>query len=330
MDHQDELSILSPPLREALSRMLDGWAEAGDVEIVVQGLGDMPLDLFDRIGRELRWRTGFPGGFRPPLRTFAFWRARRAPALVWLQLFHQSGYVREAALHQISGPAPNAFMAVALVYRLNDWVPQVRVAAGEAWLRVARATEPVVAVQALLFLLLRTRDWSRWGEEVGPAGAPLDRPEIAQGLASALADGRSGPLARVLRQALRSPGMDVHLPLLLRTAHQPAVRALALRMLAAGEVDWEVGPPTVKQWIDKSLGRFRFVRRRAARPIVSPFTLAELIAIGAQDKSGQVRLAAATALSLNYGEIIGGRALAEQLATDRNRAVRERAAFLLR
>jgi hypothetical protein len=229
------------------------------------------------------------------------------------------------------GAGPHAFFIVALVYRLNDWVPEVRAAAAEALRRTTTpVTDPAIIVQALLFLLPRARNWSRWGDEMAPFDGLLDQPEIAACLSAALRDSLSGPSARLLRQALRRPAMDAHLPSLMREARQPAVRALALRVLAAGKVEWEAGPPTIRQWIDKSMGLFRVVRRTEERPVVSPFTLAELVDIGARDRSAAVRLAAATALSLNFANIPNGRAFAERLALDKSRAVRERAAFLLR
>jgi hypothetical protein len=327
MGRYDDRTVLPAAVREAL--------DVGDDQAVIAGLGELPLGLFYRAAHELVWQVS--GRARPrPASLWARFRAmmsgrkglRRSP---YPDLFHHSGYVREAALRRIVGPVPNAFFVVALVYRLNDWVPEVRIAAAEALRRASPpVTDPAIFVQALLFLLPRVRDWSRWGDELAPFDALLDRPEVAALLAASLRDSATGPSARLLRQALRRPVIDAHLPDLLRKARQPAVRALALRVLAAGEVGWEMGPPTIKQWIDKSLGRFRFVRRTETRAVASPFTRAELTGIGAADKSAAVRLAAATALSLNFAEIAEGRALAERLAADRNRVVRERAAFLLR
>lgn len=309
--------------------------DAGDDSALIEGLGELSLAHYPRVAHELLWRMNT----RPQRPRFFLWRrvvawfsaGKRALRSPYSDLFHHSGYVREGALKRVAGPVPNAFFMVALVYRLNDWVPEVRAAAAAALHRTcAPVTDPAIVVQALLFLLPRVRDWSRWGDDMAPFDALLDQPGVAAGLAAALRDSVTGPSARLLRQALRRPVMDAHLPSLMREARQPAVRALALRIPAAGEVGWEVGPPTIRQWIDKSMGLFRFVRRTEQRPVAGRLDLSELIGTGAADRSAAVRLAAATALSLNYSEIPDGRAFAERLAMDKSRAVRERAAFLLR
>lgn len=309
--------------------------DAGDDSALIEGLGELPLALYHRAAHDLLWRMNT----RPQRSRSSLWGrfvawfsagkgAFRSP---YSDLFHHSGYVREAALKRIAGPVPNAFFMVALVHRLNDWVPEVRAAATAALHRTgAPVTDPAIVVKALIFLLPRVRDWSRWGADMAPFDALLDQPGVAAGIAATLRDSVTGPSARLLRQALRRPAMDAHLPSLMREARQPAVRALALRVLAASEVAWDAGPPTIRQWIDKSMGLFRIVRRTEQRPVASPLDLAELIGTGAADKSAAVRLAAATALSLNYAKVPDGRAFAERLATDKSRAVRERAAFLLR
>lgn len=324
--------VLSPEIHAALDRIGHRRGRGRDVRAVTEGLGALPLHLYDRVARELGWRFGRLGETRakPAGFTFvAFWR-RPADIPAWFRLFDYSGYVREAALKELKGPAPNAFFIAALAFRLNDWVPEVRATAIEALRRTSRYTDPAILAEALLFLLLRSRDWERWGDGTTPLDVLLDRPDVATILAAKAGASVIGPQAKILRQALRTPAMDIHLPELLHRARQPAVRALALRVLAEGRIEWDVGRPSVKQWIDKSMGHFRLVRRRMHRPVVSPFNLAELVQIGAGDKSAQVRLAAATMLSLNYADIPDGRALAERLAKDKSRAVSERAAFLLR
>src|SRR6218665_2975473 len=104
--------------------------DAGDDRALIDALGTLPLAAYYWVAKELVWRTNW----RAPKPRSSLWGRFRAWFSVERQvvrspspdLFHHSGYVREAALKRIDGPVPNAFFLVALVYRLNDWVPEVR------------------------------------------------------------------------------------------------------------------------------------------------------------------------------------------------------------
>lgn len=340
--------MLPAPLRDALERVGAGLARRNvspaDVDTLVAGLGAMPLPMFDRAAREIFWRAGLyrqPARIKPSASWLSFFPGagadtshrdalRRVPGLAYPMLFHGDGYLREAGLTLLSGPLPNAFFLVALIHRLNDWVPEVRAAAAAALARAGPSTDVAVIAEAMLFLLPRTGDWGRWADQSTALASLLNRPEVAEAVATAIGSGVTGPMPRVLRHALRSPILDRHLIGLLREARQPAVRALALKVLTEGVARWAFGPCTQKKWIDKSMGRFVNVRAEAERPLASALPLRALIEIGAGDKAAPVRLAAVTALARRYDEIPDARPLAESLAEDRSRAVRARAAYLLR
>ena len=316
------------------------------LDTVIAGLGELPLALFDRVVREVVWRGRLHRQPAVIRETAGLWslarfglrdrgrgqldQLERKPDLAYLLLFHGDGHLRQAALERMSDPLPSPFFLVALVYRLNDWVPQVRAAAAAALARVGPATTVPAISEAMLFLLPRTDEWGRWLDQIAAFEALLARPDVAEMLADRIGTAITGPMARVLRHALRRPAMDAHLLRLAREGRQPAVRALALTVLTEGEARWPVGLRTEKKWIDKSMGRYVLVRQERTRPITHPIPIEELIEIGARDKAAPVRLAAATALARHFDAIPDGRRRAEALAEDKNRSVRERAAYLLR
>jgi HEAT repeat protein len=248
--------------------------------------------------------------------------------LEYLYVFHGNGFCREVALQRINGPLPGPFFVVALIRRLNDWVPQVRHAAAKCLLRTAGLTDPRFVSSAALHLLVRIESWRRWGDESEALDEVLASPDIAQCLAADIAASKVGAMSRALRGALRRPALDPYLPSLLRDAHQPAVRAVALGVLLDAKARWPSGK-SQKKWIDKSIGLFRYEPIWLDRPINRPLPIEALLEIGASDRSAAVRKIAASGLIAHFDALPGARALAQRLAGDSNPAVRERARFAL-
>jgi hypothetical protein len=247
--------------------------------------------------------------------------------LEYLFLFHGSGYLREAALKRISGPLPGPFFVAAVIYRLNDWVPQVRQAAVNCLARTAHLTDPRFVSEATLHLLVRIESWRRWRDEAERLGDVLALPQIARQLATDMADSTVGPMSRALRAALRRPALDPYLPGLLRSARQPSVRAVALRTLLDAKARWQSGMR--KNWIDKSLGIYRLEPDWLDRPVESPLSVEELVEIGACDRAATVRKVAASGLIAHFDALPNAGVLAERLSGDSSRTVRERARFAL-
>ena len=347
---RDEHHVLPPRLRLALTQVSGGLG-LGKVpqpalDALISGLRDLPIVEFDRAAREIQlfgrlYRQREIDGRelrgcglallrflpRPPGDRALL---ERTPGLAPLFLFHGDGHLREAALKRLSGPIDSPFLLVALVYRLNDLVPQIRAAAAAALERWAPAAPAAAIARALLFLLPRTGNWGRWRDRSDAFEALLARPDVAELLAAAIGERPAGPMAQILRNALQRPAMDAHLLRLMREARQPAVRALALAVLAEQRVRFRFGPRVEKKWIDKSMGRFVNVRAERERFVPRPLPVEDLVEIGVRDKAAPVRRAAVAALAGNRDSIPGWRALAERLAEDRSRGVRERAAYLLR
>jgi hypothetical protein len=177
-------------------------------------------------------------------------------------------------------------------------------------------------------MVLQRRQWSRWRGEAEILDAALARQDVADQLAQRLGQGSTGPLARVLGQALRQDGMDRHLPALARTAIQPAVRAEALRTLIDGRAAWLEGYG--QQWIDKTVGHSRRKAVMGGRDVVRQCPVGDLIALGAADKATAVRKVAAEALIKHRDQAGTMQATIHELAADRSPAVRERIAFVIR
>lgn len=250
------------------------------------------------------------------------------PGLSWLYIFHGDGRLREAALHRIGDPPPNAFLFAALAYRLNDWAEPVRIAAEACARRVFPRTPSSIVANAALHLLTQKQNWRRWGAEAAALDIALFRADVVDQLASIFQTEPAGALSSAMRQALRSPDMDRYLPDLLKTAAQPAIRAIALQSLIERRGIWLVG--FRQEWIDKSLGRSRRVLAFEERPIEHAVPLADLVSAGAADRSAVVRKLAADALIRHADALAGLQETAGRLLHDPSPAVRERMDFYMR
>jgi hypothetical protein len=216
-----------------------------------------------------------------------------------------------------------------VAYRLNDWVPEVRQAARACIDRTFMATDPAVVAEAALFLLGRRAQWRRWqSDEAEALDAAIARAEVTECLAARMMRATTGPMASLLRQALRRPEMDRHLPTLAAGAVQPALRAAALRTLIDGEASWPDG--FERRWIDKSLGRWAPATRLGRRELPRFASIEALVGQGARDRSPAVRRVAADALVRHHARLANADALIALLAGDLSRAVRERIDFLRR
>lgn len=251
----------------------------------------------------------------------------RTPLLEYLFLCHRDGLLREAALDQIEGGIPSAFLFAAICWRLNDWARPVREAAARCARRCFPLTDPAVAASALSASMIRTRSWGRWTEERDLLDALLARPDVGTALATIIAERPTGAMARLLRASARTPYLDDQLQHLSFAALQPAVRAAALNMLLAGEAVWAGG--RAWQWIDKSMGLRRWAMHHDRRRIEVTTDIAALIERGIADRSAMVRGVALSGAIRHLRGTEAERAHAVRLRDDPSRSVRERVAFIL-
>jgi hypothetical protein len=192
-------------------------------------------------------------------------------------------HLREAALRAIKTLPPAPFFAAALAWRLNDWVPQVRLAAKGCLQLVAPQMSARVAADAAFYLLARRFVWRRWRDDAGILDQIFARDDVLAALAAELEVRATGSVRASFRQALRFPNFDRHLPRLAANASQPSVRAIAYQSLISGKVSWPVGFEWF--WIDKVYNKRRIIPTLQARDIERTRPVDNLLAAGIADRS---------------------------------------------
>ncbi|MGH6923547.1 MAG: hypothetical protein ACRED5_07385 [Propylenella sp.] len=251
----------------------------------------------------------------------------RWPNLAYLSTFDYNGRIREAALNSINAPPSSAFLFMAIAYRLNDWVIEVRRAARACAERIFPLTDPSIVAAAAVVLIERRTMWNRWGDESSVLEAALDREDVCRHLVEIIATRTYGSMARLLRFALRRNTLDRYLLDLSQNAVQPAVRAVALQSLINSRACWPTG--FRQQWIDKSMGISKRVVTFGERDLVRPASIESLIELGKRDRAALVRKVAVDGL-VKYRRVTpNALALAKRFAEDSNKSVRERGAFAL-
>jgi hypothetical protein len=273
------------------------------------------------------WLASSRSGLLWPRRASDIEQLLRTPKLEILFLFHRDGRLREAALRKLSGGLPTPFIFAAVALRLNDWVAPVRKAAVQCAGRCFPITNPEVVAQAAAVLLVRQVSWKRWSDEREVLEEVFARADVAQHLAGLLMRKATGPLARILRFALRRPAIDAHLDRIAHEAVQPSVRAVALEALINRRSEWPSG--YAFQWVDKSMGLRRRVTVFDHRELEVGGSRSTLIARGIRDRSPAVRRIALDGVMRHLSQTTEGRDYAALLAADRSRSVRERAEFIL-
>ncbi len=257
-------------------------------------------------------------------------RAESGRFLNWIDLVSFDGYIRERTLRTLTGSAPNGFFLAVVLRRMNDWVPQVRLAARDAVLPLVRASNPEDVVDVLCATLAA---WISWGR-----AEMLDKQMllellsvegIAESLKRRLITEPVGPMSTVLSQILRTPVLDEHLNEIAQHAVQPAVRARAQRALLAGKAVWIEESRWCRTDVRYYKGRMQYVF--GERPLAETSPLIERLVSASEDRSPIVRRVAVDVL---VGEMdrLGSAALplARRLAMDPSSRVAERAAFVLR
>lgn len=243
----------------------------------------------------------------------------RNPRLALAFVHAHSGHLREAAVQHMPLKAGDTPALTALLLRCNDWVAPVREAARARLAAVLPALKAGDLQPLCLFVFERSRTWGRGGADA--ACDVMAHPDWTQALEATLRHEVNGPLARVLRQLLRGPGLDAHLPDLAADARSAFVRAVTTQALLEGYARWPVG--TEWRWIDKSAGQRQRITVFDTRPIdTSEIDLARVAVTAARDRSAIVRKHAADYLIAQGPDGLGD--VADALRDDRARAVAER------
>ncbi len=334
-------SVLPPALQNDLQRLgkslESARAEAADVATVIDGLSDLPVRDFKAAAGDImeygrlygrhsydKWTTA---AARVELRSMIR-HLERTHGLEFVFLFHGNGYYRQSALELIDGPLEAPFLLSAIIYRLNDWVPEVRQEAHQCALRVFAVTPVAIVVPAVVGMLEMRARWQRGVAEAVIVDEVLSRPDVQAGVTAYLMRTPAGSVARTLSHLLRDSRFDDKLPALSRHARHPAVRTLALRTRLAGQARWPVG--VRKQWIDKSMGIERRAVEFASRPVVETEAIEALIHQGAGDRAAAVRKVAMQAIVDRPALWPQMAPVIEMLAQDSSSAIRGGIAYIVR
>ena len=87
------------------------------------------------------------------------------PDLGWLLMFHGSGYVRQASMEALTTSPSCPFEVAAVVYRLNDWVGNVRTASTEYARKFLGTASAKAISESAFFLLPQVNHLNRWDDQ---------------------------------------------------------------------------------------------------------------------------------------------------------------------
>lgn len=276
----------------------------------------------------LRWET-LSIKYRRKPKKWQFWR--KQPAFPeWVNIASVDGYERESGIQAITTGAPSAIFFALLIRRLNDWVPQVRAAAGKKVVVVARASESDIIANALCAVLPRWTSWGRWKEqEKLRLMEVVELDHVSRALCEKLISNTSGPMSQVLSQVGRSDAIDENLPDIAVKSIQPAVRARSYRMLLERKSVWVEG--RAWKWTDIRYSEGKYVPVLGERKIHLAVPLIATIEQALSDSSPAVRRVGAEKFIQHLDEF-GERAvhISAKIASDRSSSVAERGRFAQR
>lgn len=251
-------------------------------------------------------------------------------SLRWLDLCNADGYKRERALKILTGGAPNSFLLAVVFRKLNDWVPEVRIAARHALPLIAEQTDPEIIVDVLFIMLPYWSSWGRIGDdEKQILLSIIAMNKVAESLKNRLILSTAGPAATIFTQSGRVDVLDNFLTEIAELSVQPALRAKAYRCLLESKFVWAEGCEF--KWIDKRYGIRQRIPVLKERSIETKIPFIEFLKMAAIDRSPMVRRIAGEML-IKQLENIGDDAfkLAQLLASDKTAAVAERGLFALK
>lgn len=250
------------------------------------------------------------------------------PDLGWLLMFHGSGYVRQASMEALTTSPSCPFEVAAVVYRLNDWVGNVRKASSE-YARKFLVTASAKAIsESAFFLLPQVNHLNRWDDRtLSVVHDSIYREEVLEELREQFLTPRSGKVGQSLRLILQRADFDIHLEKLALEASLPTVRAIATETLLTGRARWFLGYR--REWVSKVYGITQRVAEFETRNVEIDFGVEEILGAAARDKSSLVRRIAADFLISKREHLTAEMAeVSDALRKDKSSAVRSRIDFL--
>ncbi len=252
----------------------------------------------------------------------------KVPNFSFFLLHSFSGYDREIALKHIDDEL-SVFEAMHLIYLVNNWVDEVRLAAMNAFERCIPKTATRTIVTIFPVFIKNSQQWSRWEpEHQTRIREQLLRPDVIELILHELIEQPTPYAIRLLNFLLKEDHIDDKLEHIRLNAQTPSARAIATKVLLFGEATWKNG--YTRKWVDKSLG----VSRR--EPVIERRTLntalqkEPILADAIKSPYWSVRKIAADALIKYRDELdLPIEQLAQQFLLDKYPSIQERGKFLL-
>jgi hypothetical protein len=183
-----------------------------------------------------------------------------APGVAYALSTVWSGHIREHAIRSIKS-VPGPFCLSLLVFRMNDWVAQVRRAAEEKLTVLGASLDDALIIGCIEYL------WEF--ERVGRAGASarrlvdslIGRPGVLAALREEGLDSATDRTLRLTRHLLRTSALDADLETLATKSQHPSIRAMATRALLAGRHRWRDGGVLHERELAPAADRVALARR---------------------------------------------------------------------
>ena len=244
--------------------------------------------------------------------------------------FHRDGYIRETSIKSLVAAPHGAFEFTSIVYRLNDWVSQVRDATSIYAASYFPLTDPKTIASSALFLLPMIDSFNRWKPDTARLVADTFwRDDVLNELEILMLQNPKTGLGRPLNALMRCSYFDKSLPKLAMFAKQPIVRAMALDSLINKRARFVNG--VKKQWIDKVYNLSRNVPNYVDREFEHSEDIAKLLLLGAKDRASSVRKIIAASLNqTSHAPIAAKNEVAKLLANDSSPAVRLQVDFFMK
>ncbi len=325
MKHEQEVI---QAVKEFAYSVNSGSKVIADMSTLIKATSRLPLTNLDVWERLIRWEFQKELSNSTPAR-WKIWK-QPTPFLTWIDLCSGDGYKREKTIRTLSGGAPNSFFFALAVRRLNDWVPQVREAAREKLLLIAKETDPEKVAEALCITFPHWNSWGRMEDsdkQILLKIASLEN--IANSIKFRILTATAGPMTSIFSQIGRVEVVDQFLEEISTRAIQPSVRAKAYRSLLEGKMVWFEGRKWEWTDIQYCQGRLKPIISERPLSIESPFL--DTLKRAAMDSSPIVRRVAGELL-IRKLDIVGTEAelLAKKLASDLSPSVSERGKFVLK
>lgn len=234
-------------------------------------------------------------------RHWLFWRNNN-PSITLLDLASWDGLRRERALKSVNSDLPNRFFMALAIRRLNDWVPQVRLAASKLMSQLLAHPDPASVADVIFFTFCHWSSWQRIDDtDRNAVFNVLANPRITEYFISILINSSAGPLVSVLSELGRSSVIDNQLEEIARQAVQPWVRAKAYRSLLERRITWVEGRKW--QWTDRRYNEGKMIAVVVDRELTITVPFLSTLYTAANDRSSIVRRVAAEMLIKNLESV---------------------------